>query len=64
MIAQLLSVLFPPRLPGHVRDWTLRFDPSVDEQGSAGPARPKQFRDGIERYFAYESEFWKRLIGS
>jgi len=52
MFARLLSILFPPRLPGHIRDWGERSEPIHEEQGSASPARRKKYRNGIERHFA------------
>jgi len=54
MIARLLSWLFPPKLP-RVTAWD---GPRTeyDEQGSVGPVRRKQYRDGIERHFAEERE--------
>jgi hypothetical protein len=51
MIAYILSVLFPPRLPGRVETWESPAPP-FDEQGSASPARRKKYKDGIARYCA------------
>lgn len=52
MLEKLLSFLFPPVLPGKIREWP---DPTpyrtlADEQGSARLA--PRYRDGIERYWA------------
>ena len=54
MIAKILAMLFSPQLPGKIRDWDQRIEIEFDEQGSAGPARPKKYRDGIDRHFAEE----------
>jgi hypothetical protein len=51
MIAWLLSKLFPPRLPGKIRDWEERIEADKNEQGWAGNVQ-RHYRDGIERYFA------------
>ena len=40
----ILSILFPPRMPGKVRDWHERVEQRTDEQGWAGNVREKQFR--------------------
>lgn len=56
MIAWLLSKLFPPILPGHVRDWSEREEFWPREEGSAAPARPKKYRDGIDRHFAEQEK--------
>jgi hypothetical protein len=56
MFAWILSKLFPPVLPGYVRDWGEREEFWPHEEGSAGPARRKKYRDGIERYFAENSQ--------
>lgn len=57
IIEWILSILFPPKvskvreLPGMPK----LFDPMLDplaEDGVVSPARPKLYRDGIERYFA------------
>ena len=52
ILSNLLSILFPPVLPGRIRDWEQRVEEAFEEQGSAGPARPKRYRNGIDRYFA------------
>jgi len=52
MMDRLLSFLFPPKLPGRIRDWGTRVDPDMVEEGSAGPAKPKRYRNGIERFYA------------
>lgn len=54
MIARILSFLFPPRCPGRVRDWVDRFETTFVEQGSVEHAKPRQYRDGIDRYFTEE----------
>ena len=51
MFARLLSWLFPPVLPGRVRDWHERIDPVQREEGWAGNVR-RRYRDGIDRYFS------------
>lgn len=51
----LLSILFPPGLPGKVRDWHERVEQRTDEQGWAGNVREKQFRDAIQRHWAERS---------
>lgn len=53
MLARLLSLLFPPRLPKAAVDWTPPADP-YPEQGWAGKVKRKPFRNGIDRYFAEE----------
>jgi hypothetical protein len=52
MIARILSLLFPPRPLGRVRDWEERIDPRplFEEQGWAGNVR--HLRTGIDRHFA------------
>ena len=50
MIALVLSLLFPPRLPGPVRDWAERVDSDFVEQGWAGNVK-RRYRDGRDRYF-------------
>ena len=52
MIAKILSLLFPPRLPGQVRDWDARVPDAELDDSWAGPAKRKRYRDGIERHFA------------
>ena len=52
MIARILSRLFPPRLPGPIKGWEGSREPWFSEQGSAGPVRPRPYRDGIERFYA------------
>jgi hypothetical protein len=47
----LLSILFPPRLPGCVVGWGDRVEYQFDVQGSAGNVK-KRYRDGIDRYFS------------
>ena len=51
MIARLLGWLFPPILPGRVRDWEERIAPEYHEQGWAGKVQRK-YRDGIDRHFS------------
>lgn len=46
----LLSILFPPRLPGKVRDWHDRVEYRADEQGWAGNVR-EHYRDAIQRHW-------------
>ncbi len=51
MIEQTLSALFPPSLASLGKVWIA--DPEdFDEQGAAGKAKRKKYRDGIERTFA------------
>lgn len=59
----LLSILFPPGLPGKVRDWHERVEQRTDEQGWAGNVREKQFRDAIQRHWAETStrESWEQF---
>jgi hypothetical protein len=56
LIEWILSVLFPPKLPRVEAVPIVKlFDPAIDplvEDGVVSPARPKRYRDGIERYFA------------
>jgi hypothetical protein len=56
IIELILSILFPPKLPRVETVPIVKlFDPAIDplvEDGVVSPARPKQYRDGIERYFA------------
>lgn len=49
MIANILSKLFPPKLPGRVHDWNDGEPRPYPEQGWAGNVRRK-YRDGIDRY--------------
>lgn len=50
MIAQILAWLFPPKLPGKVRDWNERDRALVlTEQGWAGNTRRKY--TGIEKHW-------------
>jgi len=51
MIAWLLSILFPPRLPGKVRDWEERTEQFQLEQGCAGKVQA-HYRDAIQRHWA------------
>jgi len=51
MISRLLGWLFPPVLPGRVRDWEERIAPEYHEQGWCGKVQRK-YRDGIDRHFA------------
>lgn len=55
MLARLLSLLFPPRLPNAVEDWEPPADPR-QEQGWAGNRKRKPYRDGIARHFAEEGK--------
>jgi hypothetical protein len=55
MIARILSWLFPPALPGKVRDWEERAVVEHPEQGWAGNVK-RRYRDGIERYFTEEEK--------
>jgi hypothetical protein len=55
MISRLLALLFPPRLPSQIPDWFERVECHAIEEGSAGPAKRKRYRDGIERWFAENS---------
>lgn len=52
MISRILSWLFPPVLPGYVRDWSEREEYWPHEEGSAEPPKLKKYRDGIDRHFA------------
>jgi hypothetical protein len=51
MIERILSVLFPPRLPGRI-DREVQVEYEFQEQGSAGPVKRKLYRNGIERFYA------------
>jgi hypothetical protein len=56
VVARVLAFLFPPKLPGRVEGWQDRVEAAVpQESGQAGPARRKQYRNGIERHFAENS---------
>ena len=52
MIAHILSALFPPCLPGYIRDWRERIEYDFPVASSASHATPKTYLDGIDRYFA------------
>jgi hypothetical protein len=71
MFSRLLSRLFPLRLPSRIKDWESRAE--YDEQGSAGAAKRKKYRDGIERhfaerahprYFATNSQYMEQLLNA
>lgn len=54
LIRWLLAILFPPKYPTLTESYD---DPEeFDEQGEAGPAVPKPYRNGIERHFAEHSQ--------
>lgn len=53
MIAVILSRLFPPKLPGRIRNWDAGTKNEVREEGWAGNVRTK-YRDGIDRFFNEE----------
>ena len=54
MIARILSLLFPPKLPGRIESWEPPASP-LAEQGCAGPVKLKKYKDGIARYLAENS---------
>jgi hypothetical protein len=53
MIAWILSRLFPPRLPGKIRDWPepTPYRTRQEEQGWAGNVQ-QHYRDGIDRHWS------------
>jgi hypothetical protein len=51
MLSRILSILFPPQLPGKIRDWEERVERHIDEQGWAGNVQ-KHYRDAIQRHWA------------
>lgn len=51
MFTWLLSILFPPRMPGKVRDWNERIEYRAEEQGWAGNVR-EHYHDAIQRHWA------------
>lgn len=55
MIAKLLSILFPPKLPTQVPDWFERVEYHAVEEGSAGTVKRKRYKNGIERHYAENS---------
>lgn len=56
LVERALSFLFPLRLPSPIRDWEDREEQAIVEQGCAGPAKRKKYRDGVERHFAEQKE--------
>ena len=54
-ILNILSFLFPPRLPGPIKDWQDENEAWLHEQGSAGPALKRKYRNGIERQRAEDT---------
>lgn len=65
MIARLLAWLFPPVLPGKVRDWHERIEPEFAEQGWAGNIQRRY--TGIEKhwmtekFYATQRQYHKQL---
>lgn len=59
MIAHILSLLFPPKLPSPIQNWEERTENTFEEQGCAGTAKRKRYRNGIERHFAENSPVWR-----
>jgi hypothetical protein len=51
MLSRILSILFPPQLPGKIRDWEERVERRIDEQGWAGNVK-EHYRDAIQRHWA------------
>ena len=51
---KILSLLFPPKLPSPVTEWTTHEE--AEDQGSCGNVRFKKHANGIERHFAEEAE--------
>jgi hypothetical protein len=58
LIAQLLALFFPPKMPGYIQDWGDRVEYESYEQGRARLA--PRYRNGIERHFAEEDEETRR----
>lgn len=54
MFTTIIGWMFPPVLPGKVRDWSERATPEFHEQGWAGNKK-RVYRDGIERHFAEQT---------
>ena len=58
----ILSKLFPPRLPSVPEAREARpSDPEHLGDGIVSHARPKKYRDGIERYYATNSQYMQQL---
>jgi hypothetical protein len=51
MLGRILAWVFPPVLPGKVRDWEERTAPEFHEEGWAGKVT-QHYKDGIDRHFA------------
>jgi hypothetical protein len=60
MLPKILSILFPPKLPGKIRDWDERVERRINEQGWAGNVR-EHYRDGIQRYWAETPRAYRKL---
>ena len=57
MIQRILCKLFPPKIRVRVDGWRDRIEFYTDDQGSASPAQPKKYANGIERHFAENGHF-------
>jgi hypothetical protein len=63
MLPKILSILFPPKLPGKIRDWNERVEDRIDEQGWAGNVR-EHYRDGIQRHWAETPRTYRTQWGT
>jgi hypothetical protein len=63
LLSRILSILFPPRLPGKIRDWDERVEPRIEEQGWAGNVQ-EHYRDAIQRHWAESAPPYRAHWGS